>query len=184
MKLSEPELKIANIKIRFIATNETGYCMMRLENADFVVMQINAEQKYVNQLAKEYMVIANNILPRFRRNPRFISLDDLETLIEFCEREISTYKDITIYRKNEKNEQPRCFLNEVNGVRFRVHKHPYAENEWALSCYEFDVENVILHATDAETAKKNAIKEMIQLLDNRIWRYKAARKELKDSTEN
>lgn len=85
------------------------------------------------------------------------------------------YRDITTYsRKTQSPKEPYVLENELNGIRFNVHKHVHYGDKWLLSCYELRIEKKNLHTTDIEDAKRKAIIEMLDSFHKTIDRYSSA----------
>ena len=82
------------------------------------------------------------------------------------------YKDITMHSRNDVKSEIRVLENEANGIRFVVHKHIDYGNEWLLSCYELQTE-------DMNEAKEKALVEMAEFFNKMVQKYKKAIEELK-----
>lgn len=52
------------------------------------------------------------------------------------------YRDITTYGQRDAERKPSILENNVNGIRFRVHKHIYCGDQWLLTCRELGAEQV------------------------------------------
>lgn len=89
------------------------------------------------------------------------------------------YKDITTHSRNDVKSEIRVLENEVNGIKFMVHKHIDYGNEWLLSCYELNISNVSLETEDMNEAKEKALVEMAEFFNKMVQKYKKAIEELK-----
>ena len=76
--------------------------------------------------------------------------------------------------------KPSILENNVNGIRFSVHKHIYCGDQWLLTCRELGAEQVQLHTENIEEAKKLGIKKMKELLNSKIKKFQEAIKQLEN----
>ncbi len=90
------------------------------------------------------------------------------------------YRDITTYNQRDTERKPSILENNVNGIRFSVHKHIYCGDQWLLTCRELGAEQVQLHTENIEEAKKLGIKKMKELLNSKIKKFQEAIKQLEN----
>lgn len=84
------------------------------------------------------------------------------------------YRDITTYNQRDAERKPSILENNMNGIRFRVHKHFYCGDQWLLTCRELGVEQKQLHTENMEEAKKLGINKMKELLKDKIEKFQKA----------
>lgn len=85
------------------------------------------------------------------------------------------YRDITTYSRDAENpKEPYILENELNGIKFNVHKHAHYGDKWLLSCYELRIEKKNLRTANIEDAKRKAIIEILISLNMTVKRYNRA----------
>lgn len=94
------------------------------------------------------------------------------------------YRDITTYDRRDAERKHSILENNVNGIRFRVHKHIYCGDQWLLTCRELGVEQKQLHTENMEEAKKLGIRTMKELLKDKIEKFQKAIEQLENESNS
>lgn len=94
------------------------------------------------------------------------------------------YRDITTYNQRDTERKPSILENNMNGIRFRVHKHIYCGDQWLLTCRELGVEQKQLHTENMEEAKKLGINIMKELFKHKIEKFQKAIEQLENESNS
>ena len=70
----------------------------------------------------------------------------------------ATWKDVTIYSRNDTERVPTIFETEIGGCRISiVIGHIYYPNIWIMNCYELNIKEMVLQCVTAEEASHLAL---------------------------
>lgn len=88
------------------------------------------------------------------------------------------YETIVLNTQIDKSKNPIVFINQTNGVKFKLHQHSFYGEKWFLSCKELGIEMFDLKSENIEEAKKEGIEVMKKFLKIAIKKYQKAFEEI------
>ncbi len=89
------------------------------------------------------------------------------------------WKDVTSYRRGDKERIPTILEAMICGFRICVHWHIYYQNTWLLSCHSLKIDNQDLKADCFDEATRKAINILITHLERYVELQKTLKEALK-----